>query len=154
MLDLFKKVFTANPDHRPNDNSGTKPRDVRLAACALFLEMANIDEEFSEEEKRAVISLLKDEYNLSDEEARMLTVKAREELDNSLDLWTFTNLMNEHYSTEEKMQVVEMLWKIIYSDGRLDKHEDYLVHKLARMLRLSHSQLIDAKLKVLKTVNK
>ena len=42
-----------------------------------------------------------------------------------------------------------MVWKIAYADGRLDKHEDYLVHKLAKLLRLTHNQLIDAKLKII-----
>jgi uncharacterized tellurite resistance protein B-like protein len=48
---------------------------------------------------------------------------------------------------EEKLQIIENVWRIAYADGRLDKHEDYLVHKLATLLRLSHKQLIEAKLK-------
>ena len=47
-----------------------------------------------------------------------------------------------------------MVWEIIYTDGILDKHEDYLVHKLANLLRLSHEQLIEAKLKVLHPAEK
>jgi uncharacterized tellurite resistance protein B-like protein len=39
----------------------------------------------------------------------------------------------------------------VYADGKLDKHEDYLVHKLANLLRLTHKQLIEAKLKVKKS---
>ena len=60
-----------------------------------------------------------------------------------------TNLINQNYSIEEKIRIIEMIWKLAYTDGKLDKHEDYLVHKLARLLRLTHKQLIEAKFKVI-----
>ena len=54
--------------------------------------------------------------------------------------------MEDYMSTRH---IVEMVWKIAYADGFLDKHEDYLVHKLANLLRLTHKQLIDVKLKII-----
>ena len=41
------------------------------------------------------------------------------ELDNSIDLWGFTNLINQHYSKPRKLQVIEMIWEVIYADGEL-----------------------------------
>jgi uncharacterized tellurite resistance protein B-like protein len=111
--------------------------------------MASIDGEFSEAEKQRIISHLKDKYDLSDEHLDALLEAAAKELKGSIDLWQFTNLINRNYSTEEKLRIIETLWEIVYADGILDKHEDYLVHKLARLLRLSHKQLIDAKMKVI-----
>jgi uncharacterized tellurite resistance protein B-like protein len=127
-----------------------KAHDVRVAACALFIEMASIDGEFTPAELDGIISILKREFDLSEEYARQLIDKAKEDLDGSTDLWQFTNLINENFSNDEKIHVVELLWQIVYTDGKLDKHEDYLVHKLAKMLRLTHSQLINAKLKAIK----
>jgi len=150
MMDLLKKVFGGEIDETSEEIPGIQVHDVRIAACALFLEMANIDGEFSKDERERIILILKTEYNLSDEHAVELVKYAKEELQDSLDLWYFTNMINENYTKEEKITVVEMLWQIIYTDCKMDKHEDYLVHKLAKMLRLSHSELIDAKLKVLK----
>ncbi|MCP4642028.1 MAG: hypothetical protein GY851_16415, partial [bacterium] len=46
-------------------------------------------------------------------------------------------------------QIIEEVWRVIFADGRLDGHEDYLVHKLARLLNLNHPQLIAAKVKVM-----
>ncbi len=86
---------------------------------------------------------------MSDEHAAALIESANKELEKSIDLWQFTNLINQNYSKEEKLQIIETVWKIVYTDGRLDKHEDYLIHKLAKLLRLSHKELIDAKLKVI-----
>ena len=44
---------------------------------------------------------------------------------------------------------MELIWKVVYADGHLDQHEDYLAHKVSKLLRLSHAQLIQAKLIVL-----
>jgi uncharacterized tellurite resistance protein B-like protein len=111
--------------------------------------MANIDGEFSESEKESIIRLIKTEYHVTDDHAAALVQAADEELKRSIDLWHFARLINQNYSEEEKINIIEIVWRVIYTDGILDKHEDYLVHKLAKLLRLSHKQLIDAKLKVI-----
>lgn len=147
-MNIFKKMFNQSPDRDADATSSDQEEKLRIATCALFLEIANIDNEFSEEERDNILSLLKTEYDLSDENALELAQTAMEELKGSIDLWQFTNLINEKYSDAEKVRVVEMLWKIVYADGKLDKHEDYLVHKLASLLRLKHKQLIAAKLRV------
>jgi uncharacterized tellurite resistance protein B-like protein len=41
-----------------------------------------------------------------------------------------------------------MAWQIVYVDGKLDKHEDYLMHKFSKLLHISHKHFINAKLKV------
>ena len=124
--------------------------DIRIAICALFLEMSNIDGEFSKTERENIISIMKKHYDLSDEYVVALLEASHEELKGSIDLWQFTNLINQNYSMEEKVRIIEAIWRVAYTDGKLDKHEDYLVHKLAKLLRLSHKQLIEAKVKVKK----
>ena len=151
MIDLVKRFFGKTETDDRTDKRAEKVHDIRIATCALFLEMANIDGEFSETERDNIISLLKKSYNLSDEYADELIEVADAELKKSIDLWQFTNLINQNYSMEEKLQVIETLWYVVYSDGILEKHEDYLVHKLAKLLRLTHKQLIDAKLKVIRS---
>lgn len=149
MLDLIKRVFAKKDEAAHEESEEVQTHDVRIAACALFLEMANIDGEFSDSELEEIVSILKDEYNLSEEHAIEITQQAGKELEESLDLWSFTNMINKNYSEEEKIRVVELLWRIVYVDGKLDSHEDYLVRKLSRLLRLSHTKLIEAKLRVL-----
>ena len=111
--------------------------------------MANIDGEFSDTERQHLTEMLKSEYGLSDEEVADLTAAAEQERKESISLWQFTDLVNQNYTEAEKIRVVELLWKLIYSDGKLDQHEDYLVHRLASLLGLHHKQLIAAKLKAL-----
>ena len=148
MIVTLKKFFGKSRD-RSVDKQETTVHDIRLATCALFLEMATIDGTFSESERESILSILKSDYELSDEHATALMAAAEEELQKSIDMWQFTNLINQNYSKDEKLEIIETVWKVVYADERLDKHEDYLVHKLAKLLRLSHKELIDAKLKVL-----
>ena len=75
--------------------------------------------------------------------------EAEKELQESVDLWQFAKLINENYSIENKIELIEILWRIVYVDGKMDKYEHYLMDKLGKILRLTHNQLIDAKLKVL-----
>jgi uncharacterized tellurite resistance protein B-like protein len=150
MIELVKKFFSKeNMSPVPEQSSGTS-HDVRVATCALFLEMAHIDGEFNDSEKEHIIQTLKKDLGLSPEAVAELLEAAKEELKGSIDLWQFTNLINQNYSLEEKIRIIEMIWQLAYTDGTLDKHEDYLLHKMANLLRLTHKQLIEAKLKVLK----
>jgi uncharacterized tellurite resistance protein B-like protein len=148
MIDLLKRYFGKSA-RVEGDQDVEASHDIRIATCALLLEMANIDGEFSDLERKRIISILKRDYQLSEEHALELIKASNEELDGSVDLWTFTNLINRNYSLGEKIRIIEMVWKIAYTDGELDKYEDYLVHKLANLLHLTHKQLIEAKLNVM-----
>ena len=148
MIDLVKRFFGKCVKDDPGNQGGEGAHDIRIATCALLLEMANIDGEFDDWEKESIISIIKKDYRLSDEEAESLIEAADEELKGSTDLWRFAGLINQNYSIDEKIRIIETVWRIAYTDGKLDKHEDYLVHKLAQLLRLTHKQLIEAKLKV------
>jgi uncharacterized tellurite resistance protein B-like protein len=152
MIDLVRKFFSKNTEEVIVDKEKASSHDIRIATCALLLEMSSIDGEFSKSEKKGIISILKNDYGLTDEHAEALLEASNEELENSLDLWRFARLINQNYSIEEKERVIEMIWHVAYADGNLDKHEDYLVHKLAKLLRLTHTQLIDAKLRVKKSL--
>ncbi|MDY7036284.1 MAG: TerB family tellurite resistance protein [Thermodesulfobacteriota bacterium] len=149
MIDLIKKFFTKNNKNVATENGQKKFHDIRVATCALFLEMANIDGEFSEVEREHIILALKKDYNLSEEYIHALIEASEEELRKGIDLWRFTNLVNQNYSTDEKIRIIEMIWKIAYADRELDKHEDYLVHKLSRLLQLDHKKMIEAKLNII-----
>lgn len=122
---------------------------VQVATCVILLEMAKSDYEFSSIEKATVEAILKKEFQISAEAIEDLMEIAETSRDESVDLWEFTNMINENYSKEEKIKIIESAWKIIYADKKLDKYEDHLVHVLAKLLRLRHCDLIDAKLKVL-----
>jgi uncharacterized tellurite resistance protein B-like protein len=154
VIDLIRRLVGRDTAHESGANpmpvdGRSRRRDVHLAACAVFLEVARIDNEFDERERQHILRIFEDEYGLSSEDLVELSRASEAEIAKSLDLWTFTNVINEHYSNDEKARLVELLWRLVYADGKMDEHENYFMHKLARLLRLTHRDLIDAKLRVL-----
>ena len=149
MIDIVRRFFNKTAPKASEAAGQDTEHDIRVATCALFVEMARIDETFSGAEMNTVLTILKERYGLSPEHADALIAEAERELEKSVDLWQFASLVNENYSNEEKIKIIETLWRIVYVDGKMDQYEHYLMNKLQNLLRLTHEQLITAKLKVL-----
>ena len=149
MLESLKRFFNQAKAEISQNDKPVAEHDVRVATCALFVEMARIDEKFTQAEVDTILSILKDKYGLSRENADALLAEADKELEDSVDLWQFARLINQNYSVDEKIAIIETLWQMVYVDGKMDRYEHYLMNKLKNLLRLSHDQLINAKLKVL-----
>jgi uncharacterized tellurite resistance protein B-like protein len=148
MFERLESVF----DSHGASQSGIVEDDtqrIRIATAVILLEVANSDDEFSDSELDTVVSILKDNFRLSDEEVAELLAVSNEEREGSVDMWHFANIINENYTEQEKYTVMENIWRVIYADGRLDKYEDHIVHKLATILLIPHSRMIEAKLKYL-----
>jgi uncharacterized tellurite resistance protein B-like protein len=145
---FFKKEIAIEREVQSKDPTYTDK--VQVATCALLLEMAHADNEFSTEEKEQIIKTIKRHFSLSKEATDKLIELSERERKASIDLWQFAQLIRNNYLVEQKMELIKLIWKVIYVDGILDKHEDYLVHKLAKLLGLDHKQLIDAKMEVLR----
>ncbi len=147
MFDVVKH-FLSKEETRNDETVPETGHDILVATCALLVEIAQIDKTFTEDEMTTVLSILKEKYGLSKEHADALIAEAEKQLEESVDLWQFARLINENYSNEEKMEIIETLWRIVYVDGKMDQYEQYLMNKMKNLLRISHDQLIDAKLKV------
>jgi uncharacterized tellurite resistance protein B-like protein len=145
----LKTLFeTARDEPRAEPEADITTR-IQIATCVLLLEIAHSDDHYSEAEQDRIVEILKEDFQLSDEYAAELIELAHQERKESVDLWRFTNVIDNNYSNEQKERVIETLWKVIYSDDRLHFHEDHLIHRLSNLLNLSHKQLIDAKKKVM-----
>lgn len=150
MIDIVKNFFIKPTTAETTTGQPTTTHDIQVAVCALCIEIARIDEKFTQQELDTLLSILIKKYNLSSDNAEALMAVADQELEDSVDLWQFAQLINENYAIDEKLEIIEMLWQIVYVDGKMDEHEHYLMNRLSSLLRLSHNQLIDAKLKVLR----
>ncbi|PJA30328.1 MAG: hypothetical protein CO189_00265 [candidate division Zixibacteria bacterium CG_4_9_14_3_um_filter_46_8] len=127
----------------------TDQHRIAVATAVICLEMAYADDEFSLAEQERIPALLREMYRLSDEQANDIMKSAEEEIRKSLDLWKFTNIINQNFNIEQKRKIIFAVWRLVYADGTLDKNEDYLMHKLSNLLDLTHSDLIEAKLRAL-----
>jgi len=122
---------------------------IDVAVAVVLLEVAHADKNFEPLEKRLVEGLLQKRFDLNAAAASELMTLAEQVRADSFDLQQFTSQINQNFNREEKLAVMETLWRIIYADGVLDKFEDALARQLASLLRLSHREAIDLKLKVL-----
>ncbi len=125
---------------------------VQVATCALLMEVAHSDGHYQSVEAKVVHDLLAKKFNLSPAAVAELIDYSHQHREESLDLFQFAREINAHFSREEKLDVMEGVWRVIYADGTLDKYEDALARQLATLLRLDHKDVIARKLKILDEV--
>lgn len=147
MLDAIRSFFQRRlaPDA---PEAQTVEQRLAVATCVLLLEVAYADADFSPAEQGALEAIVRERFALGTDEVATLLAFAEQERRDSTDLYQFTRAIAEHYDRSQKLAVLELLWQVVYSDGRLEAHEDALLHKVARLLDLRHSELIALKLRV------
>ncbi len=123
-------------------------KDVRLAACALLIEIAYADDEFTEDENQHLLSAVRRQYGLDEQEAEQLVELAEEARASAVDLWQFTKLIKQSYSLGQKMVLVEVMWGLVYSDGELSSHEESLMRRVCHLLDLAPGYLSDVRKRV------
>ncbi|MEX2016486.1 MAG: TerB family tellurite resistance protein [Candidatus Hydrogenedentales bacterium] len=154
MLNRIKELFISEPTQvasRPQPETISKER-MQLATCVLLLEVARADEEFTSAERDHVIETLKQRFQLSYSDANELVETATASRDQSNDLWSFTSDISRHCDTPERIRIMEEIWRVVYADGQLEAHEDFLVHRLAKLLNITHKELIETKMRVLNEI--
>ena len=149
MLSLLKDMF-AGQANESNDSDQNNEHKLQVAACALLIEIANADEDFSEDEKNRITEIMKKLFNLSDSEVTNLIAKSTEEIENSVSLYEFTNVLNSKLSSDERYSIIKYLWQIAYSDNDLDAYEDHYIKKISNNLHIYNKERIAAKLEVKK----
>lgn len=152
MQDIVKSLFSRWQKTTDADSSrqSDSESELQIATCALLLEIAHADTTFSAEEEHRIEQLMQDRFDINPNTVQEIKRLSEQRRSESIDLWQFADTIKQHLSAERKLHIVEMIWEVIYTDGTLDQHEDYLVHQLARLLGIPHEQLIEAKVAVLR----
>jgi uncharacterized tellurite resistance protein B-like protein len=148
MLDAIRRFFNErlvdtagpSPDRVPDQHSR-----VRLAACALLLELAHADDEFTAEERTHIEGTLARHFGLMEEEAAELMALAESERSQSLDHFQFTRLIASEYDLGQKMVLAEVMWGVILADGKLSDHETHLLRKMASLMQIEPGYLAEAR---------
>lgn len=121
---------------------------LQIARAALLLEMVTMDDKIEPIEQKTVLALMQQGFSLSLEQATTLFDLAEEQRIQAVDYYQFTSLINKSYSLEQKIELIESLWKVAFVDGNLDMHEEYLVRKISDLLYVPHSSLMKTKHRV------
>ena len=127
----FLKELNTSPDEDDGDFSRDDPR---LAAAALMYHVIGADGVYSEAEMDRLGDLLQENYALDDETLSRLVAAARAADSEAVDLYQFTSVLMRSLSADERLQFIELLWEIVYSDGENHELEDNLVWRVAELL--------------------
>ena|SRR5689334_11665583 len=144
MFDALKRLLAS--DGSAHAAAAADPeRSLQLAACALLLEMAHADDEFSEGERRNIEEIVSRHFALDAGHTQALLADAERTRREATDLHELTSVINRHYDEGQRFVLAEMLWRVVYADGVLSEHEDYLSQKLAHLLDLRPGYLSEAR---------
>lgn len=111
--------------------------DLQVAAAALMVEAALMDDRFEASERDKIAELLKARFELGDADAEALLATASEQVGQSSQLFGFTRVVADRFSHDERVELMEMLWQVAYADGRLDDYEANLMRRLAGLIHVS-----------------
>ena len=139
-----ERLAGPEPPSAPGKESAS-PSRIQLAACALLLELAHADDEFSPAEQQHIENTLKRHFGLDEATAAELIRLAEAERGQALDHFQFTRLVAAEYDLSQKMVLAEVMWGVILADGRLSDHETHLVRKMASLMQLEPAYLSQAR---------
>ena len=145
MIKALKQFFDDQLSRREDDQP--QEHALQIAAAALLFEISRSDHSVEPEEREKITRLVKQQFNLSEDEATVLLDLAEQEVHDATSLHGFVSLINDNWSQQQRLELVEYMWRVAYSDQKLDDHEVHLMRKLQRLLYIPHKQFIGAKLK-------
>jgi uncharacterized tellurite resistance protein B-like protein len=129
MFNKLKSVF----DKKINKEN-IEFNTLQIAISSLMIQTAIYDGVFDEIEKKEILELIRNHFQLNQDQMSTLFKTAMEVNDNSNDIQQFTRVLNENLTEDEKLNIIRMLWKIIISDGRIDDYENALIRKVSGLL--------------------
>jgi uncharacterized tellurite resistance protein B-like protein len=127
------------------DDTPAEVDPVQVAACALLLEIAYADGEFSAPERAHLEEVLARHFGLDAETGARLLAIAHEERAQAVDHFRFTSVLLRNYDIGQKMVLAEVMWGLVLADGEVADHEQYLARKISNLLDLPPAYLASAK---------
>lgn len=153
MLKTIQRFFQ---DHLESSDAITSKEAtdhaLKLATAALLIEVTRADSTVRDEERRAVTEAMQERFGLPDSETAELIALAEAEAKEATSLFQFTHLIDKGFSHEQKAHVVELLWRVVFADAEMEKHEEGLVRRVAELIHVPHKVFIDTKIRVRKEI--
>ncbi|SRR6266851_4146975 len=147
MFQAFRK-FLSDVSEGGKHPSRFEPNDYRLAAAALLVHAVSIDGNMSEIERDKLHAVIKRRFGLDQAATDELVAEATEAEHEAIDLYHFTSLINRSLDEDGRRRVVEMMWEMVYADGRVTEFEDNLIWRAADLLGISSRDRIELRQRV------
>ena len=140
---LFEQIGAKN-----KDASITSPISKNLITAALMIEVMQADFSLDEREQQAFISVLKQSFDLDENEVIELEELAHVKVEEATSLYEFTRQINDNFSAGEKLELIKNMWRVAFADGEIDRYEDGVIRRVAELIYVAHSDFIRMKLEV------
>jgi uncharacterized tellurite resistance protein B-like protein len=133
MIDRLQALFAAGRE----DGATVSHEPLTASAAALMLYAAQLDGTVDDTEQRTVTELLEARFGLGSAETKELIAHAGARAEAATDLYSLTRDIKDGLSGEQRTGIIEMLWEVVFSDGRVDPYEANLVRRIAGLLYVS-----------------
>lgn len=148
---MFKKLKALLVDFS-NELQQSKPIentiDFNTGLAALLVEVMRADSKIEQSELDKIAEILKTQCQLAESQVKILIDKVRPMVEAALDLHQFVKEVNAKTTYEERIEVIELLWHVAFSDGHLDDHEDHIIRKISSLMYVAHVDFVAAKIRV------
>ncbi len=154
MINRIKSFFV---DHHARTDTADRHHTVdefHLAAAALLVHAASVDAHFGDDERATIMRLIETRLELTPEEARALFDAAHQAADRSIQLHGFTHAVKNGFSYDERVGLIEMLWEVVYADGKLDEFESQLMRRIGGLIYVDDRDRGMARKRVLERLGK
>ena len=144
MLDRLKKMF-GEGEHDPHEPGQHTVDELHLAAAVLLVETARMDDTIGDDERGVIVDLVRARFGLTGEEVSSVVELADEVAHNAVELSRFTRRIRDGFDHDERVEMVEMLWRVVYADGVVHDHEANLLRRVAGLLYVSDRESGEAR---------
>jgi uncharacterized tellurite resistance protein B-like protein len=141
MLDQLLKSLRTDRPAADEPESADLPR----AIAALLVEAAAADEDYTGAERRLILSILEDRFALGPEKTEALLAEAETAQAEANDLYRFSRVVKEGLSREEKIELIEDMWRVVLSDAHRDPHEEMVIRRLVGLIYLEDTASTEAR---------
>ena len=144
MMDRIKELLSGQ-----KSTEALKEDELELAAAALLVEAAVMDGTFDDTERQVVLELLMERFALGGADAKQLLSDAEDAIEQSNELYTLARTVKDNFDHDQRIGMIEMLWRVAYAGGVLHDYEANLVRRLAGLLYVSDRDSGEARKRVL-----
>jgi uncharacterized tellurite resistance protein B-like protein len=130
----------------PPSSSADPAVSTELATAVLLVEAMRADQGMDPAERTAALQVLRDRFSMDEADVRELLAAAEDRSRHSNDFFSFTSVLNERLTHPQKIDVIELMWRMAYVDGSADAGESHVISKIAGLLHVTHGEYIAAKL--------
>ena len=140
MLNFFKKIFKKKSQEKETIS------DINLACAIILLEVSYSDFEIKDVEIEKMLNFFETDLNLSKDKSTWLNNEAQKLHKDTNCLRKYIKLINDSYTKEEKVNLINIAWRIARADNEIDKYEEHRIRKISELLYLNHSDFIKEKI--------